>query len=81
VQRIAGIKQRVGQIQGDFQCPARPDAGTGDAVDLRDIAAGGAISAGQVLVIFGLGAGHPQAADISAQRIGDIERQIGAVAP
>jgi len=78
MQLVARIKQRIREIKGDFQFPAGPDAGARNSAHLPQIAAGGPVPAGEVLVIFRFASGHPEGALVGAALVGDIDHQIGA---
>ena len=79
MERIARVKERIREIKGNFKRPARPDAGTRDAVDLRRVATRGAMPVAQMFVIFRFSACHPQATGIGSRRISDVEHEICAI--
>ncbi len=76
--RVAGIDQRIGQIEIDREAAAAPDTRAGDAIEIETcIGRSIAGPAAQIPVIPAFAAGHVECRVIAAIGSGEVNRQIG----
>lgn len=77
---IAGIDQGVCQFDTDFEGAPTADAGAADSVKLARVHPASTGPVGQMSVILGLLAGHPEGFLVLASGVGDVDRQIRIIA-
>ena len=80
VGRVARTVPGAQEIRRDLERSSRADTGASDAGQALGVAGRQAVPVGQVLVVLGLAAGHPQRAGVGALRIGQVDGEVGAVA-